>query len=191
MKKILLQSGDKFGRLEYVRDIETRSPDGDLLREFHCQCGMVVNLSASAVKSGNTKSCGCLRREISISLGSNLGSLYRGKPSWNRKQPFEADYNRLVRDAARRKLYCSLTLEEFQRLISETVCHYCGASIVPPEPFGSEKGMNLDRKDNRLGYHFSNLVSACWPCNRGKCDLFTYKEWVVMTAALRQYRRKQ
>lgn len=56
----MIQEGDKFGRLTVKRLIRVLP----LYCEVECECGVVKQVSASNLRSNNTRSCGCLRREI-------------------------------------------------------------------------------------------------------------------------------
>ena len=53
-----------------------------------------------------------------------------------------------------------LDLQEFMQFWDQP-CLYCGDPI---------KGVRLDRVDPSKEYRVSNVVSCCWPCNRGKGD---------------------
>ena len=63
-------------------------------------------------------------------------------------------------------------------------CHYCGIEendfLDIWEPFyGGKRGriLEVDRKDNSLGYDVENCVLACAVCNNAKSDKFTYEEF--------------
>lgn len=54
--------GDKFNRLTAIRFVGD-SPSGNKIWLWLCDCGKEHQAIASTVKSGGTKSCGCLMRE--------------------------------------------------------------------------------------------------------------------------------
>lgn len=59
-------TGQKIHRLtflEYVGRNESRNARW----RVRCDCGTVFDVTASSVKSGQTKSCGCIRRERCLS----------------------------------------------------------------------------------------------------------------------------
>ena len=58
-----LAPGAVFGRLTVIRETEERKFK-NVVYECRCQCGNIKNVRASELKSGNVKSCGCLRAEI-------------------------------------------------------------------------------------------------------------------------------
>jgi hypothetical protein len=58
--KIIIQTGDVFGRLTAVKPLPDRSAHGELIWEFRCSRGTVGQWRAYRVVGGHTKSCGCL-----------------------------------------------------------------------------------------------------------------------------------
>ena len=55
--------GAVFGRLTVIRETEERKYK-NVVYECRCQCGNIKYVRGSELKSGNVKSCGCLRAEI-------------------------------------------------------------------------------------------------------------------------------
>lgn len=53
--------GKRFGRL--VASRFSQNKNGHMFWECICDCGEVVYVSGAALERGNTKSCGCLRKE--------------------------------------------------------------------------------------------------------------------------------
>lgn len=71
MKRLNL-AGTEFGRLTVV---ET---DGSYKWKCSCVCGAVVSVLTASLRSGNTKSCGCLRNEgPAVKHGKSNTSIYR------------------------------------------------------------------------------------------------------------------
>lgn len=56
--------GRKFGRLTVLS--EEVPQDGCRIWKCLCECGNTINVSTKSLNSGNTKSCGCVHREIAI-----------------------------------------------------------------------------------------------------------------------------
>jgi hypothetical protein len=76
---------------------------------------------------------------------------------------------------------CDISQEEFLEWYDEQerVCKYCGinegdAAIITKNPLSCR--LNIDRKNNSIGYKKGNIVLACGQCNRVKCDVLTYEE---------------
>lgn len=61
-------SGQKFNRLTAVRFVEGRRNGARFL--CRCDCGTELVVRSTALKTGNTKSCGCLHREV-VSIPKN------------------------------------------------------------------------------------------------------------------------
>lgn len=53
--------GKKFGRLTALEFVCIENDEA--IYKFQCDCGNVVETTMHSVKSGNTKSCGCLKRD--------------------------------------------------------------------------------------------------------------------------------
>lgn len=60
-------TGQKYSRLTAIERVK-----GSLWR-FRCDCGTEIERTANSVRSGNTKSCGCLRRETTIAKNASHG----------------------------------------------------------------------------------------------------------------------
>ena len=67
-------TGKRFGRLKAISRIVGASPTTWI---FLCECGSKKALSSANVKSGNTKSCGCLHKESHTTHGGSGHPLYK------------------------------------------------------------------------------------------------------------------
>jgi len=99
----------------------------------------------------------------------------------------EQIFKRYERQAKARNLTFRITLEEFERLISQP-CHYCG------EYGDSEHDgfVGLDRVDNRIGYILTpvlNVVPACTECNFAK-RVMTSESFVRMAIRIAEHQKK-
>lgn len=66
MGKVIDLVGQEFGKLTVIERMPTHiSPKGKHVIEWLCQCecGNYTIVTASSLRSGHTKSCGCLRKE--------------------------------------------------------------------------------------------------------------------------------
>jgi hypothetical protein len=62
-KKLIIKNGDRYGKLKIVSEvIGFRAKSGELKRTFvvKCDCGKTKNVALTDLRSGKTKSCGCL-----------------------------------------------------------------------------------------------------------------------------------
>jgi len=71
------ESGNKYGRLVVLeRDFEHGQPPNSRPKTFWkcaCECGSIITVSASGLRSGNTKSCGCYQKEITKKRATTHG----------------------------------------------------------------------------------------------------------------------
>jgi hypothetical protein len=65
--KLEIKSGDKYGRLTIINEVEKYvSPNGISLRQVlcSCECGNEKIIIFAHLRKGNTKSCGCYKKEV-------------------------------------------------------------------------------------------------------------------------------
>lgn len=79
-------TGMKFGRLTTRRRADRK---GRVHWDCDCDCGGTSNVGAGMLKSGNTRSCGCLQKEIIARIARNQtnGRLTHGEGSYGRRTP--------------------------------------------------------------------------------------------------------
>lgn len=63
-------TGQVFGRLTVIKR-EKNANDGHARWLCQCSCGNVATVSSNVLKKGNTKSCGCLNREVASKKAKN------------------------------------------------------------------------------------------------------------------------
>ena len=63
MAKVKDEVGNKYGRLTVLERAEANSKRGEARWICLCDCGNKTVVIGDALRHGNTKSCGCLRRE--------------------------------------------------------------------------------------------------------------------------------
>lgn len=161
-------TGKTFGRLTVLKEVE-QGKDGHSYWLCSCECGNTKNVQGKLLRSSNTRSCGCFRKD----------SL--------RKIPGEANWHSLFcqykANSKRRGYEFNLNKENFINL-AKANCYYCGSS--PTQKLKTyEASQNtkewrdkciifyngIDRINNDLGYINENVVSCCKNCNRAKSKL--------------------
>ena len=175
--KTHLNPGDKINRLTVVR----LSHIGKHYRSYYvfkCNCGTEKVLLGSGVVSGNTKSCGCLSKEVKRAkrLPGNRGVI-----------------NHLIlqykRHARNRGFAFRLSYKVFSDTIKEK-CFYCGDM---PKNIKVTKNCKegflyngIDRVNADRGYFADNIVPCCSICNRAKNNLTLkdFKDWVKRLIAM-------
>jgi hypothetical protein len=160
--------GKKFGRLKVLAAAGT-TPEGETLWVVTCSCGSGKQKTVRGSALRHLRGCGCLNP--------------------NRLRPYEALYRRLLRDAKTARAHVvpvKLTYRQFLRFTKRARCFYCWTPLTWKAFMSCGSGYRLDRKDSKRGYSLKNCVACCTRCNRGKSDLFTFKEWRAMTAMFRK-----
>jgi hypothetical protein len=186
-------TGEKFGRLTFVRPTDRKGKSTEIIWEAQCECGELAYVSPYQVKSGSTRSCGCLRKEWAAETCSKNGTR-------NRKYTPVISNARL---AWKMYKYDGLTFEDFYTL-SQQNCDYCGAvpSNVSSRRNTSRKTIStlqreegdftyngLDRVDPKKGHTLDNVCPCCWPCNRAKGDM-TRDEFIAHNERIYLHQRK-
>ncbi len=177
-QKLVDVVGQRYGRLVVV-ERTTIFVKGRTVPCWKCQCdcGNIAFLQGSNVRRGNTKSCGCYRREKARQLPLMQWRLPLGEAAFNDL------WNDYKVEAKKRGLCWALTREQ-ARERHDLPCHYCGTA---PAQTYRNKQLNgvaiyngIDRVNNALGYVLDNCVACYWLCNRnkGKLSADEFKAWV-------------
>lgn len=174
--------GQRIGRLLVGACYTGGIPKGSLW-ECLCDCGNIIYVSGSHLRAGQTKSCGCLIREI---MAVNIRKAIAART----KSDEEADMRYLLtsyKQAAKVRGLCwELPIERFRWLIKQD-CSYCG--IPPYQARNAERYRNtpyngIDRVINSLGYTLENSVPCCGVCNKAKHtrNADEFREWILRAA---------
>lgn len=165
--------GLKFNRLTVIEEISKQLKSHNRIKWLcKCDCGNEVIVSANKLANGHTKSCGCIRKEVDYGKGrrKEFGESAKNMLIWTYK------YN-----AKRKNLEFLLTDDELTKLF-EGNCHYCGCEpknlYTKPNTYGWYKHNGIDRKNNKIGYITSNVVSCCSICNYTK-HKFNYEDFLL------------
>ena len=66
MSKLIDLTGQRFGRLTVIKmvgNVKTKNGKSKSQCLCECECGNIIKVPSNTLKSGNTKSCGCLKKE--------------------------------------------------------------------------------------------------------------------------------
>lgn len=84
MSKVIVLTGQRFGRLTVISRAENDKV-GQALWHCFCDCGNEIIVFGWNLRTGNTKSCGCLRKEV---MAENIKKTFAAKTnhglSWTR-----------------------------------------------------------------------------------------------------------
>ena len=170
------ETGNRYGRLlvieQALRPKLVTYPGAWWLCK--CDCGNETIIKGAGLRYGNTKSCGCYRKEQS----RIACSLPYGEASFNQL------YKHYKANAKRRQREWSLSKEYFKDIINRN-CYYCGAVpnqvCTTPNNTGDYIYNGIDRLDNDIGYTSDNCVPCCEACNRAKLARSEeeFRDWVI------------
>jgi hypothetical protein len=131
--------------------------------ECVCVCGNTKIVQGTLLKSGNTKSCGCIGKET-----ARLRALPHGEAAMRQ---VIAGYKC---KAKKQGIAFSLTAPQFKQIVAQP-CFYCGDINTnihhSPHGTGDFAYNGLDKIDPKKGYTFNNVVSCCKKCNFMKSNL--------------------
>lgn len=157
MEEVELPEGSRWRILERAEDYIYPCDGSKAIRYLcECSCGTIKVVHKSHIKNGSSKSCGCLNREISSSMGGTGHCHTRTYKAWAGMKC------RVKSTAERNKKYkginvCDRWLTSFQNFL---------------EDMGEcPEGFELERKDSTKDYTPDN---CCWASelrqaqNRGK-----------------------
>lgn len=141
-----------------------------------CSCGSEIVVKANHLKTGNTKSCGCLKKR------NDKKNLHLERKITSYENLIKTFFLRYKKGALCRKLTFTLTLEDFSCLIQKN-CFYCGnkpLNLIKSTDF-ELKYNGIDRVDNNKGYLKENCITCCPLCNLAKKNhsLIVFKEWAL------------
>lgn len=141
MSKKIDLTGQRFGRLVVIREYG-RTKDGRVTWLCRCDCGAEVVVSSNHLRSGNTQSCGCLKRERLTTHGCTHKTWYD-----------------VYRAMMKRCGHLEGASEHHRRLYHDRGIEVCHLWQKSPLEFGDwllahgwRKGLQIDRIDNDKGY---------------------------------------
>jgi len=166
-------TGMKYGKLTVIKNVGNNDNYGHAYWECLCECGNKKIIRGGSIRSGETKSCGCLYKDRMCSVH-------------NRKPYGEAAFNRLYfgykRNAKNRNHFFGLDIDFFKKITKQN-CFYCGTE---PSQKNNRKSNGdyihngIDRIDSSKGYTTDNVVPCCKKCNIGKmtASQSDFLEWI-------------
>jgi 5-methylcytosine-specific restriction endonuclease McrA len=139
-----------------------------------CDCNNELTVIGSSLVSGNTKSCGCLAKEIKAS-----------KRISNNHSEVTAIILGYKRHAESRGFSWLLNRDDVLGIIDKP-CFYClnNPSNVKKTKNSIDNGLvysGIDRINSLLHYTVDNVVSCCRICNYAKSNLTLdeFQEWAI------------
>lgn len=177
--------GNKYGRLMVIKMLDEKGNRGQLKYLCKCDCGKSHIVTGESLRSGKSKSCGCLKKDF---IEKN-----KFKRNMDRENAMlKIQYSHIKRRNKSKGFIDILSFDDFCRL-SRMKCYYCDAeySRVIEDRYCEmkEKGKisdtilkinGLDRVDSSKGYAIDNVVPCCVTCNTAKNKMTQkeFKEWI-------------
>lgn len=149
-RKAIDLSGQRFGRLIVIRLIETDIVGA--VWKCRCDCGNEVDVRASCLRSGNTRSCGCLIREVDKKIHTKHGkSDSRLYPIWSsmKDRCYNSKHRSFKHYGSRGITVCDEWLHDFNSFYEWAMA----SGYDENAPRGQ---YTLDRIDNDKGYSPDN-----------------------------------
>jgi hypothetical protein len=168
MGKFIDLTGNIFGRLTVIKRVNNKCNKTMWL--CRCNCGMEKIVYAISLRSGGTRSCGCLHKEGNHKLDYGLAS------TRTRIGMYKAS-------AKKRGFEYKLTEKQFKELTRQD-CYYCGAKPNNIQKNRHNNGAyiynGIDRVDNSKGYTIKNIVPCCIKCNtaKGISTMKEFSDWI-------------
>lgn len=158
MEKIEL-AGRRFGRLTVIRQSDKYTVRPEWV--CRCDCGSEVTVKGECLRTGGTRSCGCLKKEKSIERQTRHGFLANGlRPKlydvWEhiKQRCYNQNNEFFNRYGGRGIGMCDEWRNDFQAFISWA------------ESNGYKEGLTIDRIDNDGNYEPGNCR---WVTNEQNC----------------------
>ena len=165
-------TGKKFGRWTVIKRELPNTKDAATRWFCKCGCGIEKIVLGYGLRSGDSKSCGCLRKELSRIR--------------RRLRPGLAGMRQLIiaykSNAKKKGRSFELSEEQFAKITKQD-CYYCGTkpNNIYKSFFCSGDYIynGLDRIDNTKGYTIENVVPCCRFCNAAKSNRTEqeFKNW--------------
>lgn len=147
MGKIVNLTGQRYGRLTVLDLASQEINTGRARWSCLCDCGKIIEVSNSSLRSGKTKSCGCLRREK-----TSIRSKTHGKRH-TRLYSIWVGMRRRCRDknSNRYQSYGGRGIKVCDEWIDDFACFYNWAINN-----GYSENLTIDRIDNNGNYDPAN-----------------------------------
>ena len=171
--------GKKFGKLKVIKQSQERGNRNQIKWECICDCGNKHLVTGESLRSGKSKSCGCLKEE------------YAPKNKMKNREIaiLKYLYSQIVK-RHNKKFKTNIIPFEIYYKIVKSKCVYCGvdSSLIVEDRrcFTKSKGLvsdtiikinGVDRIDSNKGYVKNNVVPCCKYCNTAK-NTMTKQEFI-------------
>jgi hypothetical protein len=180
MVKAIDISGMKFGRVIPIKRCDYNDKNGNPFWECKCDCGTIFVVRSQCLKSGHTKSCGCLLNETTIKTHT--------KHNMSRTRPYTIWTNMLSR--------CSY--EKYEKNLKNyikrgiTVCNEWKTfdGFWKDMSEGYADNLSIDRINNDKGYDKNNCRWATSEQQNNNSRINRFLSYEGTTLSVRQWAKK-
>lgn len=154
--------GKKFHRLTVIKKLERKSKNRQSYWLCSCECGNKTEVRGDGLRSGKTKSCGCLQKEIVTKMKTLHGmSGTKTYTIWeNMISRTTNPNNKYYHNYGGR----GISVEDAWKIFSNFLA----------DMGECPKGLLLERKDNEQGYSRENCIWADWETQANNRRTNTY-----------------
>ena len=182
-------TGERFGRLVVVE----RAPATDTHNSHWkciCDCGMSTTVCRPDLVQGNTRSCGCLHKEITSQTSKKYNQTH-GESSCGGRRKSTREYRawRAMKDRCQRENH-----PDYANYGGRGIA-VCDEWLNSYESFLEDMGrcpdgMSLDRKDNMEGYSRKNCRWATLEEQNNNTRMNVFLTYKGITLTIAQWARK-
>lgn len=161
MARVINEAGNRYGRLRVISEHIYNPPRQSAFWLCVCDCGKETIVGGPSLRKGNTKSCGCLQRDVAVAVKTKHGCAAVGRMTpeyraWSSMKSRCGNYPNSVsyKDYAGRGIkVCQRWLDSFDNFLAD----------MGPKP---DPSYELDRIDVNGNYEPSNARWATKKLNR-------------------------
>jgi hypothetical protein len=148
-------TGKKYGHLTLVSKIRPGGHGVGAVWKAVCDCGRDREVLAKDVVAGRVRSCGKCNYSKILRTSSSTRNILQNKQ-------LKKGYERLVRNCLTRRVACTISYEEYCRILTLD-CTYCGNSA-------SEGVPKVGLVSNEAGFTPTNCIPSCTNCKKLQGD---------------------
>lgn len=198
MAKFIDLNGQSFGRLKVLKRAKNKGTKAAWLCE--CGCGNQTVVEGSALRSGNTRSCGCLQLELLKKRSVTHGEARHDGTGYTKEYCAWRDMKARCYNPTHSeyKNYGVRGIEVCKRWLNNYECFLADMGRCP------DKSMSLDKIDNDSGYYPGNCRwttskvqtrnmrrNVWYPCgDKNLCESDMANEINISNGSLRHLRKK-
>ena len=189
MSKRIEMIDKKFGRLTVKEMIRTKRGLSYLCQ---CDCGKKTTVSGYGLRSGHTKSCGCLQKELSSEKfknntwcrGFDDPKLASAKRVWKSTYIDGCSFETFLKLSNQLCFYCNCEPKNIYNAYMTKVGKFKNTSVNKEWAQNAYfKYQGLDRWDSNKNHSENNIVPSCFQCNAAKHN-YTADEFVSWLSRL-------